>query len=83
MTYQFQNDDVPRIRLPTPRPTRELVASLKPDITSVSKVEDRDAYRLGEESWQVRIHSRRFKCQYHSNRALCRIIVGDVQKYIL
>lgn len=42
-----------RIRLPTPRPTRELVASLYPNITSVSKETDQDAYQLGEEAWMA------------------------------
>lgn len=53
VSYALADTGLNRIRLPKPRPTRDLVASLIPDITSVSRDEDPEAYKLGGDAWLV------------------------------
>jgi hypothetical protein len=53
VSYHLEKEGNSRIRLPQPRPTRDLVASLIPNITSVSRTEDTKAHLLGSEAWQA------------------------------
>ena len=55
VSYHLAKEGINRIRLPKPRATRDLVASLVPDISSVDRVTDPEAHQLGEDAWLVRL----------------------------